>query len=36
MILGIRMKQNGKESLLNQCHYIEKVLTKLVVRDVEN
>ena len=28
VILGIRIKRNGKEISLSQCHYIEKVLAK--------
>ena len=28
MILGIRIKRNGKEISLSQCHYIKKVLAK--------
>ena len=28
VILGIRIKQNREEISLNQCHYIEKMLTK--------
>ena len=28
VILGIRIKRNGKEISLSQCHYIETVLTK--------